>query len=135
MKSKEKSSRSGFTLIELIMTIVIIGIVALPLSLLLVRHIESTFRSSDSVMALNLARFEMERVSLMSYSNVVTAALPNYQGYNYNVARTVTEVITSPPFGPARKTIRVDVRKTGSSAVLVSLVTYRAKNNVGYGLP
>jgi prepilin-type N-terminal cleavage/methylation domain-containing protein len=125
--------KRGFTLIELIMTIVVVGIVAVPLSLFIGRNIESVFYCEDLTIALNLAKFEMEKVNNLTYANIINASLPNYQGYNYNVARTVTYVQGSGATPESLKKITVSVTKTGSASVLLSLVTYIARN-VSYGL-
>lgn len=117
------------------MTIVVTSIVAIPLSLMLSQHMVSVFVSKDYTMAVNLARFEMEIVNNMNYANIAigTINVPNYQGYNYDVARTVTFNQGNSTTPESLKKIQVDVKKSGSAIVLVSLVTYRAAN-VNYGL-
>ena len=135
MKTKNVTHRwsKGFTLIELVMTIVVVGIVAVPLSLLLSEHIRSLFQSEDYTMATNLARLDMEKVNNLAYANVATASSPNYNGYNCDIIRTVTYAQGTQLTPESLKQIRVDVRKTGSATVLVSLVTYLARN-ISYGL-
>ena len=125
--------RQGFTLIELIMTIVVVSICAIPLSLLVSQHITSVFQSEDYTMAINLARFEMEKVNNMTYANVVTTSLSNYQGYSYDITRTVSYAQGGAATAESLKKIQVDVKKAGSATVIVSFVTYIAKN-VLYGL-
>jgi len=119
------SKGKGFTLIELIMTIVVVGLIALPLSLSLTAQVQGTVGSGAYTTALNLARFEMEKVNNLAYASISSASFSNYQGYAYNVTRTVSEQ-TSGTEG--LKTITVSVTKTGSATVLVSLTTYIAKN-------
>lgn len=125
--------KAGLTLVELIMTIVVVGIVAVPISLFISRNTESVFYCEDLTIALNLAKFEMERVNNLTYANIISDSFPNYQGYNYNVTRSVTYVQGSGATPESLKKITVSVTKTGSASVLVSLVTYIAKN-VSYGL-
>jgi prepilin-type N-terminal cleavage/methylation domain-containing protein len=125
--------KTAFTLIELIMTIVVVGIVAVPLSLLLSQHIESTFQSEDLTIATNLSRFEMEKVNNLAYASIVNATFSNYEGYNYDVARTVTYAQGSDVSAESLKKITVEVRKSGSAAVLANITTYIARN-VSYGL-
>lgn len=125
--------KTGFTLIELVMTIVVVGIVAVPLSLFIGRNIESVFYCEDLTIALNLAKFEMEYVNNLIYVNIINASLPNYQGYNYNLTRSVTYVQGGDATAESLKKITVSVTKSGSTSVLVSLVTYIARN-VSYGL-
>ncbi len=122
--------KSAFTLIELMMTIVVVGIVALPISVTLAKHVQSVFVSQDYTSALNLARFEMEKIINTTYTSVASVATNNYQGYAYNVATTVAETISGLQ---AYKIITVSVTKAGSSTVLVTLKNYIVKN-VTWGL-
>jgi len=115
------------------MTIVVVGVAALPLSLLISQHIETAFHSEDSTIAFNLARFEMERVNNMAYTNIVNASFSNYQGYNYDIVRTISYVNGSSSSAESLKKISITVNKTGDNTVLASLVTYIARN-VNYGL-
>jgi prepilin-type N-terminal cleavage/methylation domain-containing protein len=133
MKSQRKCFRkSGFTLIELVMTIVVVSIVAIPLSLLVNQHLTSVSQSSAYSTAVNLARFEMEKVNNMNYANISSVTVPNYEGYNFDVTRTVAFVQGNAGSLESLKQIRVEVKNAGSSAVLFSLITYLAKN-VSYG--
>ena len=131
--SLKKFSLAGFTLIELILTIIVVAIVAIPLSLLLFQHMDGVFQSQDYTMALNLARYEMERVNNMSYASVTvgTFNINNFQGYSYYLTRTVSLIQNTPP--ESLKQVRVDVRKSASSPILVSLITYLVANVI-YGL-
>ena len=124
---------TGFTLVELVMTIVVVAIVAIPLSLLLFEHTEGTVQSSDRTMALNLARLEMEKVNNLAYANIVTASFSNYQGYSFDVDRTVSFVQGTSLTAESLKQVKVDVKRTGSATILATLVTYTARN-VAYGL-
>ena len=134
MKRIRKLSRKcGVTLVELIMTIVVVGIISIPLALLLKQHVQSAFQSQDYSSAVNLARFEMERVKKMSYNNIVTASFSNYQGYAYDVIRTVSYAQGNAASAESMKQVQVDVRKTGSATNLVSLSTYITRN-VLYGI-
>jgi prepilin-type N-terminal cleavage/methylation domain-containing protein len=123
----------GFSLIELIMTIVVVSIVAIPLSLLISQHVESAIQSEDYAMAVNLARFEMEKVNNMNYTSIVDASFSNYQGYNYDVTRTVTYAQGNGSSTESLKQIEVTVRKSATGSDMVRLVTYIAKN-VNYGI-
>ncbi len=115
------------------MTIVVVGITAVPLSLLVSQHLESLVQSQDYTLAVNLARFEMEKVNNLSYNNIASVSSPNYQGYNYDISRIVTYVQGNDLSPESMKKILVEARKAGQSTVLVSLVTYLTKN-VAYGL-
>ena len=121
--------RRGFSLIELVMTIVVTSIIAIQLSLLLVQHIQSAFLSEDYTMAVELGRYDMERVNkITNWGNIVSA---NYSQYNYDITRTVTIIASTPP--ERLKRIQVDLRETGSAAVIVTFITYIAQNVI-YGI-
>lgn len=128
-----KNFQAGFTLIELVMTIVVAGVIAIPLSLTISQYIKSVFKAQDYTMAANLARAEIERVNKMTYTSMVTASFTNYQGYPYNVARTVTYIAGSSGSTNSLKQIVVSVTKSGSAEVLANFTTYFARN-VSYGL-
>ena len=132
MKRLHPKRRAGFTLIERIMTIVVVAIVCIPLSLLLSQHIRSLFQSEALTTARQLARFEMEKVNNMGYTSINSDSSV-YAGYDYDVTRTVTYRYGSEGSDESLKKITVEVNKSGSAEVLVSLVTYLAKN-VSYGL-
>ena len=125
--------RQGFTLIELILTIVVVSICAIPLSLLVSQHVTSLFQSQDYTMAVNLARFEMEKVNNMSYANIVSGSFLNYRGYPYDVTRTVSYAQGNGSTAESLKKIQVDVKKAGSSTVLVTFLTYIVRNII-YGV-
>ena len=128
-----KSHPRGFTLIELVMTMIIVSIVSIPLSLLIGAHIESVFLSERDVMAENLACREMEKVNNMTYANIATAGFSNYEGYAYDLTRTVTYVQGDGASVESLKKIQVEVKKAGETNVITRSVTYLAKN-VAYGI-
>jgi len=123
----------GFTLVELIMTIVVMAIVAIPLALLVSQHIESVFTSRDLTLATNLARFEMENVSNMNYTNITNASFSNYQGYDYDLNRNAVYVYGSNLTPNSLKRITVSVSRHGEVSAIVTLITYLA-GNITYGL-
>jgi prepilin-type N-terminal cleavage/methylation domain-containing protein len=123
----------SFTLIELIMTMVVMGVVAVPLSLLLSQHTQSVFQSADYTTALNLARLEMEKVNNTAYASINSASYTNYSGYDYDLTRTFIYAYGTAMSAQSVKKILVSVTKHGSATELFSLVTYIAKN-VNFGL-
>jgi prepilin-type N-terminal cleavage/methylation domain-containing protein len=128
-----KCKNSGFTLIELLMTIVVLGIVAVPLSLLISQHVESVIQSEDLTMASQFARLEMEKVNNLAYATIVSTTTSQYKGYDYDVTRAVTFAQGTNTSQESLKKITVSVARSSSSDVLTSLVTYIAKN-INYGL-
>ncbi len=128
-----KSHPRGFTLIELVMTMIIVSIVSIPLSLLIGAHIESVFVSERDTVAENLVRYEMEKVNNMTYANIATAGFSNYEGYAYDLTRTVTYVRGDGTSAESLKKIQVEVMKADGTNVIARSVTYLAKN-VAYGI-
>lgn len=129
----QRNLSKGFTLIEVIMTIIVVTIVAIPLSLLLSQHVRSAFQSESLTIARQLARLEMEKVNNTGYPAITSANFPNYEGYDYNLDRIVTYAYGDTGSAESLKKIMVKVAKSGDSKVLINLVTYIAKNIV-YGL-
>ena len=121
----------AFTLIELIMTIVVVGLIAVPLSISLVGQVQGVTQSGDYTAALNLGRFEIEKVNNLSYDSITSASFSNYQGYAYDIGRAVTVLYTQGSEG--LKQITVSVQRAGDSTVLLSVTTYIARN-LSYGL-
>jgi len=120
--------KKGFTLIELIMAIVVTGIIALPVSITLGKHVQSVFVSQDYTTALNLARLDMEQALNTAYASLSSASFNNYQGYDYDLSRTVTYAQGNWWTPESLKLVVVSVTRAGSADVLVTLKTYIAKN-------
>jgi prepilin-type N-terminal cleavage/methylation domain-containing protein len=120
--------KRSFTLIELIMTIVVVGIIALPISITLAKHVQSVAVSQDYTTALNLARLDMEQVLNTAYASISSASFSNYQGYAYNLSRTVTYAQGSSGTTESLKLVSISVTRSDSATVLVNLKTYIAKN-------
>jgi prepilin-type N-terminal cleavage/methylation domain-containing protein len=126
--AKPYRNKKAFTLIELIMAIVIVGIIALPVSITLSRHVQSVFISQDYSMALNLARLGMEEALNTAYTSLSSASFNNYKGYNYNLSRSVTYVFGNYWSAESLKLVSISVTKAGGADVLANLKTYIAKN-------
>lgn len=130
---RQNRSIAGFTLIELIMTIVVVGVLSIPLSLFIIQHTDSVFQSAHLSIARQLARCEIERVNNLDYANINSINFLDYDGYHYDVTRTVSYAFGDAASQESLKKITVEIFKSGSSEVLVKLVTYIAKN-ISYGL-
>ena len=120
-----KHLSTGFTLIELIMTIVVTSIISIPLSLLLIEHTQSVFQSHDDAMAVQLGRDEMERVNNTSYEKIRSV---NFTMDHYHIIRSVTYAQGSADSGESLKKIKVEVKRPGSLDPLVTFLTYVSRN-------
>ena len=116
----------AFTLIELIMTIVLIGIVVIPSSIFLIESMRGAFRAEDMMIAVNLARTELERINNLAYDHADIddegiTPLPNYEGYNYDLSREVTFIDGDPDL----KEIKIEVYPAGREDLLTTAITHR----------
>lgn len=143
--------RRGLTLVELIITISLAAILGVPVGILLSEHLTGAIRARDAAVAMNLARYEMERLdslndfchpdlALTPPGGILLSAAPFSIYPSYAVRRVVTcqaqvsaTACTSPCVASpgatdnAIKRIEVVARKSGSSDLLASLVSYRTK--------
>ena len=134
----------GLTLVELVLTIGLAGIIGIPTGLLVGEHLWLTLTSRDSNIATQLARAEMERLDSLNnffHGDLVapsTTPIPNYQGFAYDLTRTVSclappsDCISSATSSQGVKRIQVTVTKSGSTDPLARLISYRAKH-VSFG--
>lgn len=127
---------NGFTLIELIMTILLIGIVIIPSSIFIIESVRGAFKSEDIIIAVNLARMELEKINNLTYDHtdmlIGTTDVSKYNGYNYDLRRTVIYIEYKPPWKESVKEIRVEVYPAGklgnTQYLLTTVITHRAKN-------
>ncbi len=126
--------KRAFTLIELVMTITLMGIVLIPLGLMSLEFTRAIVYSRDVGSAEALAKLEMAKINNLSYADPTLAAgydntTVNYEGYPYDLRRSVTA-------GPVAnlKQVRVRVYPAGNTAQpLLNLLTYVANVTFGAG--
>jgi len=144
-----QSARRGLTLVELVLTILLVGLLGVPIGILLAEHLRGGLKTRDSSVAMSLARRELELLD--SFNNFCHPALditsssgvtfdPYLPGYAYALTRIVSchvgDCTSSAPFicpPPSNanngiKRIELRVTRSGSSDVLATLVSYRAKH-------
>ncbi|MBN1405950.1 MAG: prepilin-type N-terminal cleavage/methylation domain-containing protein [Candidatus Omnitrophica bacterium] len=133
--------KNAFTLIELIMTILLVAIIVIPSSLFLIEAVKGAFKSEDMVMALNLARMEIERTNNLPYDYTPPAteylttgifSLPNYRGYNYDLRRSIAYIAGSATTTESAKEIKVEVYPAGrlgnAQQLITTVIVQRARN-------
>ena len=128
----------GMTLVELVLTIALAAIVGVPTGILGSEQLRGVLTARDQVVAMGLARAELERLeSLNDFFAITTqapAAVPGFAAYTRAVTVTCEAGnCTNTNFdSQGIKQIDVTVTKTGIAGSLASLTTYRAKH-VSYG--
>lgn len=117
----------GFTLIEVIIIIVLIGIALPPLILAISQGTKDSYRSELTTISTHLAQGQMERISRVKFLNhsgfrsMVPGNFPthtiNVNGVNYTVYTNFSTLVSN-----ARK--KATVRVVGPGIPDVSLVTW-----------
>ena len=136
VKSSNRGKTSGFTLIELIVTIVVLGLVLIPLGLMGIEYMNAIVYSRDSGVAGNLVKVEMAKVNNLAYGDATLASgydstTSNYEGYPYDLRRQINSV---PGYGTDLKEVQIWVYPPGeTSNQLAHTVTYLADVSFGSG--
>lgn len=128
--------KRGWTLVELVVTLGLTGLLAIPLGNVFAQLVEGTLEDHEQAVVMNLARARLEEVNSLPYADVVTLSSPlsNYRGFPYDLQQTVaTQTPTDGSSSASIKRITVTVVRTGTtSPPLARVVTYRA-NGVASG--
>lgn len=118
----------AFTLIELIMTIMVVTVLVIPLTLVVCQYLTSFHVGDNALFAVQLARHQLESVANMDFNNISSAFFSGYHGFPYDVTRNVTYQQGSGATPESLKKIAVEVKPSGGSEMLTEMWTYRAKN-------
>lgn len=131
---------------ELTVTLALLGILAVPFGQLVATQMQATVQADGGISAVNLARYEQERVNpnLLSFASLVdwcsvpgsqlpsephcpvSVASPNpYTGSSYVVARDVeSQTPTDGSASTEMKRVTVKVFRSGDTVALVTVTTY-----------
>lgn len=120
--------QAGFTLIEIIVTIILLGIMAVTVGIFSMAQMQGVARSQEETAAFNLARLELETINNLAFTSITSLTSNNYKSYGYNVIRTVSYVFGSDASAESLKQVVIEVRKGGSSENLAKVTTYIARN-------
>ena len=128
---------TGFTLIELIVSIVIAGIILISFAASYRQIISGLIYDSELSKAIGLSQLEFSIANSISYTDPTLAGgynnlSVNYQGSGYDVRRQVSYDFGSDVTTQSLKRITITVYRTGSAAEIMKTATLRAKN-VTYG--
>ncbi len=128
--------RKSFTIIELIMVIIIMGIVLIPLGIMSMDFTREIVYSRDSGTAEGLVKVEMAKVNNLAFADLTLNngydnTVSNYEGYPYDLRRRVNYA-NSPT--NTLKRVQVTVYPAGNTtAPLVNAITYVANVSFGAG--
>lgn len=127
--------KHGFALIELIISIVVLGIVLIPLGLMSMEYMREIVYSRDLAAAEGLAKTEMSIVNNIPYSDATLAdgydnTTSNYAEHPYDLCRTVS--FANSPTNTLKK-VQVRVYPSGSTTQLANVITYLASVSFGTG--
>jgi len=127
--------KSGFTLIELIMTMILIGVIMVPLGLMCNEYIHSIIFSRDAGVAEALAKLEMAKINNLSYSDATLVdgydnTASNYEGYNIDLRREIDYVAGSS--NNLKKAV-LTLYEGGTSSELAQVASYIADVSFGAG--
>ncbi|MBM3251820.1 MAG: prepilin-type N-terminal cleavage/methylation domain-containing protein [Candidatus Omnitrophica bacterium] len=122
-------NQNGFTLIEMIIAVVLLGLVLIPLGLMSTEYVRGIAYSRDLSVVEGLAKAEMAKINNLGYDNlpIGISTFENYEGYPYDLERTVTEN------GDFKK-VQVRIYPAGdANKQLINLVSYIADVAFGAG--
>ena len=133
----------GLTLVELVLTISLAGILSIPIGILISEQLRGAMRARDVTIAMNLARAEVERLesfndfcrSELALTTTAGVVVPGASFPAYVVTRIVScqtgncDANCGSPSNANNGIKRIEIRVTrsGSSTPLATLVTYRTK--------
>ena len=109
----------GFTLIEVIVTVTIVGIIMLPIAATVIEYIRSGVVGDSIAVATNLAKREIGIINNLPYSDSTLndgydhVSSPYLAGYNFDLRRTVSLVTDASGSTSNLKKVVVKVYPTG----------------------
>lgn len=98
MSRRADMNKKGFTLIETVIGIVVIGIIALGLFSAFTGVFTNACRDEVLTVAVSLAKGEMERVAHLAFSAINSTPDTNFQGNFSNYSCQV--IVSQVPFAP-----------------------------------
>lgn len=127
------SSKKGFTLFELVITIVIAGIFLAGIANSYRQITEAVIRSSDLSKAISLSEREFSVVNTINYTDTTLAdgynnLSSNYQGSGYDLRRQVSYDAGTDATAQSLKRITVTLYRSGSASPILSTAALRARN-------
>ncbi len=129
-------NKRSFTIIELIMTISVLGMTLVPLGGLSIEYMRSIVYSRDLGVVQGLAKLEMSKINNLAFNDPSLAEGTdtfsyNYEGYPYDLRRSVSFVSG---FNNTLKEVRIRAYPLGKDYdQLIQIITYITDVDFGVG--
>jgi hypothetical protein len=121
----------GTTLFELVLVLALGIFLLLPLGGVIIGFVDGAHHHGELLTAANLARLEQEQLeNVDDYLLIDNAFFSNYEGYPYDLRRTVTFQQGDGVSAESVKKIEVALLPAGQSREILKLSSYRTKNVV-----
>jgi prepilin-type N-terminal cleavage/methylation domain-containing protein len=152
--SYRRRGNGGFSLVELLVTVVLAGIIFLAMVPLFVSVLKTTSTNTRRVVATNLAQARVEKVKMLAYADITPSNLnsatfaagqfnPSFTPAKGGLPYTITTTVTtpSPTAAPPYKTIVVTVSRPGDSysttvtSVIMNPIQVTSTSTSGTGNP
>jgi len=132
---KNFNKRNSFTLIEMIITIVLLGLIFIPLGIMTIEYVEGIFYSRDLGLAQGLITIEMAKINNLDYDDSSLEdgdddTTSDYEGYHLDLNRKIDIV---PDTDNDLKKVEVTIYQSGTTIQLAKAVTYVADVLFGAG--
>ena len=126
--SHKRRGNGGFSLVELLVTVVLAGIIFLAMVPLFVSVLKKSSTDTRRVVATNLAQARVDRVKMLAYADITPANLnsatfaagqfnPSFTPAKGGLPYTITTTVTTPTptAAPPYKTVVVTVSRSGDA--------------------
>ncbi|MFH1762442.1 MAG: prepilin-type N-terminal cleavage/methylation domain-containing protein, partial [bacterium] len=133
------TNKKGFTLIELIISIVLMGIIISTIALTYNQLLKGIVKNIQISKAIGLSKTEISIVNNTAYDDPALAngynnTITDYLGSGYDLNRSVSYVSGNDASAESLKKVTVKVFPAGSTSALISSNIYLAKNvTIGKG--
>jgi len=125
--------KKAYTLVELIMTIVIIGLIIIPIASGYKQIVATSAQNSKISKGVNISELEFSIINNTSYTDPALAngynnLTSNYEGSGMDLRREVSYLAGTDATAQSIKQITVTIYAGGTSSVVLKTTTYRTKN-------
>ncbi|MGI9862730.1 type II secretion system protein [Moorella naiadis] len=127
-----KRNQDGFTLVEVMVAVLLLGIVLVPFMGALTDGIQLLYRGRDRVIAAYLLQQRAEEIKAAGYDNLPAGetAYPNYSGSAWTLKQNVSTVTSMPGQGGSAVVKKVTLELDKNSNMVDSLTFLLYKGGI-----